>query len=236
MTFNQLVETSPRLTSDRLNNEACLALAEFILRDIRHDIDTTVSTLKDHSKEHSTIVRALDMLELLQSDYMEGLTFGHASEVVEDYIMKTEKILGYDIRKAIDIIPILNNIAYKMQKERCHIKDYNVVIRSLDLFSGKSKLVFPEHSTTVISDTSNVHMYKVYNVSGYDFLIYGNYYKTDISNRFGKYRHMYYTAPNGEELLVSFCVIHSTEDAKIDNDIYRSVKRERKNSRAKQAI
>ena len=167
MTFDEYVRISERLTADRLNNDACINLLEFVLRDISFDISATLKALRSNPNDYASIMQCKDMLDLLNSQYYDGITMGHGAEVADEYEQNMIDILGYDPYKVYSFGLILDEINRREKLDRMSSRTINVVVSTMDSVKNELKFLFPSGYPKTVCEEPKKH---IYIISDYKFV------------------------------------------------------------------
>lgn len=70
-----------RITSDNMDNEACVRMCEFVLEGLYEDVEKLVKKINTYPNSKETRLEVKSMGYYLQSDFINGLTFGHGDSV-----------------------------------------------------------------------------------------------------------------------------------------------------------
>lgn len=75
----------PRLTADDLNGPAVVNLLEMVLTEMRQEMDCLAKKCVAYPYNKDYKDSAKMMIRNLQSNFVNGITFGHGEELAEDF-------------------------------------------------------------------------------------------------------------------------------------------------------
>ncbi len=81
----------PRLKKEDLKYESTVLLCEFMLSDLREEIEETINITNKAPKDNDIRYRAIEMKHALESPVIDALTFGHGEELVDELVKRCPK-------------------------------------------------------------------------------------------------------------------------------------------------